>query len=192
MRSDRDEEGPGRITVHGASGSGKTRLARLLAESLGVESVELDSLFHQAEWTPVDPEIFRSQVAAIAASERWVVEGNYQAVRELLWARAELIVVIDLPRWLVMVQLSRRTLTRMLAGTVLWNGNRERLRNLVSTDEEKNILLWSWRTHGRFRVQLPEEAARSGADVVVLSSRRKIDRFVASLPGDRGLAPRAL
>jgi hypothetical protein len=35
--------------------------------------VELDAIFHQPGWTPLLEEEFRRQVAAIAATEGWVI-----------------------------------------------------------------------------------------------------------------------
>jgi adenylate kinase family enzyme len=42
-----------RIQVVGTSGSGKTTLAKDLAKRLGIQHLELDSLHHQAGWTPL-------------------------------------------------------------------------------------------------------------------------------------------
>ena len=101
-----------RIAVHGASGSGKTTLATALAARLGVARTELDALFHQPGWTARPVDEFRAEVAARAAGPGWVIDGNYRTVRDLVWARAQLIVILDLPRWRVMAQLLRRTVTR--------------------------------------------------------------------------------
>jgi ABC-type glutathione transport system ATPase component len=34
----------------------------------------------------------------------------------------------------------------------LWNGNRERWRNLMSFDEQESVIMWSVRRHERYRV----------------------------------------
>ena len=166
-----------RVAVHGASGSGKTTLARALATRLGVERTKLDALFHQPGWTELPPDEFRAVVAERVSGEGWVVDGNYHAVRDLVWARAQLIVVLDLPRSRVMAQLLRRTVQRGTGRTELWNGNRESLRNLVSTDDGRNVVLWSWRTHHRYHDAVPAEAraAAPQARVVVVRDRRSAD-----------------
>jgi adenylate kinase family enzyme len=168
-----------RIAVHGASGSGKTTLATALAYRLGVARTELDALFHQPGWTTLPDDEFRAEVAARAAGPGWVIDGNYRVVRDLVWERAQLIVVLDPPRRRVMVQLLRRTVTRAALRVELWNGNRESFRSLVSTDDQRNVVLWSWRTHHRYHDVVPAEA-RSGAPharVVVLRDRRSVDAF---------------
>lgn len=166
-----------RIAVHGASGSGKTTLASALAARIGVPRTELDGLYHQPDWTPLPTDRFRAEVAARTDADGWVVDGNYRAVRDLVWARAQLIVVLDLPRLRVTAQLLRRTLTRGAVRTELWNGNRESLRNLVSTDDQRNVVLWSWRTHHRYHDEVPDEARAQAphARLVVLHDRRSAD-----------------
>lgn len=135
---------PQRIHIMGTSGSGKSHLGRRLASALRIPHVELDALFHGPDWTPAEPERFRADVARVAASDAWIVDGNYTAAREVLWARATLVIFLDRPRFRVMSQLAARSLSRSLRGTPLWNGNREHLRNLLRRDPRENVLLWSW------------------------------------------------
>jgi adenylate kinase family enzyme len=73
--------------VVGNSGSGKSTLAAGLAARLGAPFVELDSIFHQPGWTELPRDEFRARVGALAAGEEWVIDGNYTAVRDLVWAR---------------------------------------------------------------------------------------------------------
>jgi len=65
MRSGAAGVTPGRIAVHGASGSGKTSLASAIAERLGVAHIELDGLFHQSGWTERPLDEFRAEVAEV-------------------------------------------------------------------------------------------------------------------------------
>jgi len=168
---------PQRIVVQGASGSGKSTLARALALSLGVPYLELDSIYHLENWTALDVDTFREQVSIFAAQPRWVSDGNYRAVRDLLWDRADVILFIDLPRYRVIAQLLRRTIRRGLRREELWNGNRESLRNLISRDPERNVVLWSWNTHARYHEIVPDEAraAAPHAEVKVLHGPKEVD-----------------
>ena len=101
-----------RVSIVGNSGSGKTTLARALAERLDVDCVELDAMYHQAGWTPLPSDQFRARLTEIAAADRWVIDGNYSAVQDLVWARADTVVWLDLPKPIVMWQVVRRTLWR--------------------------------------------------------------------------------
>jgi adenylate kinase family enzyme len=142
-----------RVSVVGNSGSGKTAFASALASQLGVPHVELDAINHQPNWVPLPREDFRREVGAVAAGEGWVIDGNYSAVRDLVWARADTVVCLDLPRRTVMRRVITRTLRRTLWREELWNGNREPLTNLVSRDPVKSIIAWSWTQHARYHAQ---------------------------------------
>jgi len=140
-----------RIALVGNSGSGKSTLARALAAGLHLHHLELDALFHQPGWTRLPEPAFREQVAEVVAGERWVADGNYRMVRDLVWGRADTIVWLDLPRRVVTPRIVRRSLMRVATRQALWNGNRERWRNLFSTDRERSIVLWSITQHATHR-----------------------------------------
>ena len=145
---------PNRIAVVGNSGSGKTTLARTIAENIGGEHIELDAIHHLPGWTPIDRDEMRRAVAERIEADSWVVDGNYASiVQDLVFARADTVVWLDLPRRVVMPRVVRRTLGRMVLRRELWNGNRERFRNLFETDPEENIILWSWTQHDKYRAR---------------------------------------
>lgn len=148
-----------RISVVGNSGSGKTTLAAELAAAMAIPHLELDSVFHQPNWEPLPREEFRAAVGSFAAGDSWVIDGNYSAVQDIVWARADTVAWLDPPRRRVMRRLVRRTLSRMAHGTELWNGNREEWANLLSPDPEKSILLWAWTRDRAYRERYLAEAA---------------------------------
>jgi adenylate kinase family enzyme len=123
-----------RISVLGTSGSGKTTVGRAAAQRLGVPFLELDSVRHQRNWTELPDDEFRRHAAEMAATDAWVIDGNYRIVRDITTARATRIVWLDPPRWRVMTQVARRSLGRVVFRRELWNGNRERWANLFSRD----------------------------------------------------------
>jgi adenylate kinase family enzyme len=140
-----------RVSVVGNSGSGKSTLARALAARLDVPYVELDAIQHQRDWQPIPTDEFRTRVDAATAHSRWVVDGNYSAVRDLVWARADTVVVLDLPRRTVMRQVISRTVRRVAFRVELWNGNRERWRNLFTRDPNESVILWAWHRHSVYQ-----------------------------------------
>ncbi len=178
-----------RVSVVGTSGSGKTTVARRLAERLGVPHVELDAHYHGPGWRPADPVAFLADVADAAAGDAWVVDGNYHAVVRdgPVWARADTVVWLDLPRAVVTGRVLRRTLRRALVRQELWNGNREPLSGLLRWDPQRSIVRWSWTTFHERRREL-EAALASPAcrhlDFVRLRSRAEVEGFLAEVgPG---------
>jgi adenylate kinase family enzyme len=148
-----------RVSVVGNSGSGKSTLAAALALRLGVPYVELDSIFHQPGWTELPRSEFRARVGALAACDVWVIDGNYTSVRDLVWARADTVVWLDLPRPLVMSRIISRTLRRATLRQELWNGNREPWSNWLTLDPECSIIMWSWTQHAKYRMRYADAMA---------------------------------
>jgi adenylate kinase family enzyme len=170
-----------RVSVVGTSGAGKSTFGAALAGVLGVSWLELDSVYHQADWTPLPLEEFRLRVAAVASGSSWVIDGNYSAVRDIVWARADTVVWLDLPRRTVMRRIIWRTIRRVAGRVELWNGNRERWRNFFTLDVQESVIAWAWHTHDsrreRYATQLADPAL-SHLRVVRLRSPRAVRRFL--------------
>src|ERR1700744_3085931 len=136
-----------RVSVVGNSGSGKSTLAAALAGRLGVRFLELDSVYHQPGWVPLPAAEYRALVSEAVAGDGWVIDGNYSAVRDIVWARADTVVWLDLPRRTVMRRIIWRTLRRIAGRIELWNGNRERWRNFFTLDPQESVIMWAWTRH---------------------------------------------
>jgi adenylate kinase family enzyme len=180
-----------RVSVVGTSGSGKSRLARELAEILGVPHLELDAVHHQPGWAPLPTDEFRRIAAAHAAGDGWVIDGNYGRVRDLVWARADTVVWLDLPKRTVMRQVVWRTLRRVALRRELWNGNRERWQNFFTWNPEQSVISWAWHKHATDRATYAA-AATDPANVhlrfIRLASRRDVARFLAGSRSAAGAA----
>jgi adenylate kinase family enzyme len=173
-----------RIALVGNSGSGKTTVGRALAAALAAPFTELDSIYHQPNWEPLPDAEFRARVAPLVAADAWVIDGNYRAVRDLVWGRADTIVWFDLPRRTVLRQVVLRTVGRGLTRRELWNGNRESLSSLVKRDPEESIIRWSWTQHAKYRDRYRAAAAdRQFAHLafVRISSRADARRLLRSV-----------
>ena len=138
-----------RVSVVGTSGSGKTTFARSLAERLEVPFIELDAIYHQADWTPLPDDEFQARVTDATALDAWVCDGNYAVVRPIVLGRATDVVWLDLPRWRVMIQVTSRSVRRAVSGEELWNGNREDWREWASPEHP---IRWAWSTYAQRRI----------------------------------------
>lgn len=167
---------PQRVLVAGTSGAGKTTVAGLVAARSGLPRFELDALFHGPGWTELPS--FRADVERFAAGPRWVCEWQYGAVQDLLADRADLLVWLDLPRARVLTQVTRRTLSRRIRRTELWNGNVEPPLWTVFTDPE-HIVRWAWSSQPGTRDRVAGLLRRRPAlPVVALGSRREVTRWL--------------
>lgn len=147
-----------RVSVVGTTGSGKTTFARALAQRIGGAHVELDALFWQPNWVEAPNDVFRERVDLATQAGRWVVDGNYGQVRDIVWGRAQAVVWLDLPLVTVLWRLTRRTFGRAIHREELWNGNREQLRTHLLTRD--SLFLWVLQTYWRRKRDYPLLFAR--------------------------------
>ena len=111
--------------------------------------IELDAIHWQSGWRerPLD-EVRRMAVEA-AAEERWVMDGNYSAVRDIVWGRATAVVWLNYPFRVVLWRALSRTTRRVITQEELFSGNREGFRqSFLSRD---SIILWAITSHRRVR-----------------------------------------
>jgi adenylate kinase family enzyme len=138
-----------RVSVVGTSCCGKTTFATRLAALLGCPHLELDALHWGPKWTPRSDEEFLSGVQQGISVERWVVDGNYHQVRDLIWARATAVVWLDYPFRTVLARALSRTCRRVATKEAIYAGNRESVRQAFLSRE--SILLWVLTTFHRRR-----------------------------------------
>ena len=171
-----------RVVVVGCTGSGKTSVARSLARLLDAPRVELDALNWEPDWNAAETDVFRQRVRDALSGDAWVVDGNYSAVRDLVWPRAAMLVWLNLPYRVVSWRLLWRTLIRVFTREELWNGNREVFRTqFLSRD---SLFRWQAGTFHRLRVSLPqslEQREHAHLEVVVLRSGGEVREWLAAL-----------
>lgn len=142
-----------RISVVGTSGSGKTTTASLIARRLGIDHIELDALHWEPNWAEAALEVFRERVSQALSGETWVVDGNYNKTRDIVWNRADTVVWLDYTLPVILRQLVQRTMRRSLTQEELWGGNRETLSKALFSRE--SILLWALKTYRRRKREYP-------------------------------------
>jgi len=172
-----------RVSVAGISGSGKTTVARALAERLGVPYVELDALHHGPNWTEATADELRARVetAIAAAPDGWVIDGNYRSkLDDIVLAQADTFVWLEPPMRISLVRLWRRTWRRWRTGEELWHGNRETVRGLI--DPRYGMISWAAQSHFRHKRQIPAALARNPhLRLARLRTQREVSDFLASV-----------
>jgi adenylate kinase family enzyme len=169
---------PRRINVRGTSGAGKSTLGAELARRLGVPFVELDALHHGPNWSEPTSEEFRARVRAVMASapDGWVIDGNYDTkLGDTVVAAADTIVWLDIPLWIKLPWLIRRSLHRVINRVELWSGNRETWREVFLSRDSH--IIWMVRFHVRQRRDWPARFA-SDPRVVRLRSNAAVRRWL--------------
>ncbi|MFG1677498.1 adenylate kinase [Micromonospora sp. NPDC049282] len=171
---------PARILVYGVYGAGKSTLAARLAERLALPWIPVDDLLWRPGWVEVPVAEQRSRIEAVCRRDRWILDGAYHGWRDVVLARAELVVGLDYPRGLSFRRLLRRTAGRLVSGEEICNGNRESLRSVLSRD---SILVWHASAFGRARRRMRAwQADPAGPPVLLFRTPAELDRWLADLP----------
>jgi hypothetical protein len=170
-----------RINVIGTSCSGKTTLARAVAERLHLPCVELDALFWGPGWREVPMPAFRERLRAALTADTWVADGSYASHRDITWERVDTVVWLDYPMPLVLWRWARRTVGRIRSQEEFWpgTGNRESIRNAF---RRGGLLWWILRTHrSRRRRTLRQLAAAPQIQLIRLRSPAESERWLTTL-----------
>lgn len=166
----------------GATGSGKTTFGHALAMRKGCAFIDLDDLYWLPDWQARAPEDFYARTAAAAAAERWVMCGNYSAVRPAVWPRAQAIIWLDYPFMLVFWRLLTRSLCRIWDKTPICNGNTDSLRSFLS---RRSIMIWLFRSYWKRRRDYAAIFADTGlypdADYIRFTSPAAAEKWLRNL-----------
>jgi len=117
---------PNRVFIIGTMGSGKTTLAKSIANKLGIKHNSLDDIYWTRKYTKKrSPEKRERLVKKIIKNKKWVIEGVFQSWVGEIAKKADLII------WL---NLHPRRLT--------WNIIKRYIKNSLSGKEKERGTLW--------------------------------------------------
>lgn len=174
-----------RIHVVGNTSAGKSTLASQLAETLGVDFVELDALNWLPGWVGLnatDPTEFERRIAEATSGDGWVVAGSYSSFSEnVFWDRLETVIWLDLPLPLVLYRVVTRSWRRWRSRELLWGTNYERFFPQLAVWRKQDSLVW-WaitQQQRKRRAMLAKMADPRWAHIrfVRLTSTREIQAF---------------
>jgi adenylate kinase family enzyme len=156
-------------------------LADRLARLLGAPHVELDALFWAPDWQETPEPVFLERVAQATAGDRWVVDGNYSKTRPITWPRADTVVWLDYPLWLILWRLLRRAIHRIRTQEPLWSaGNRETWRGQFLSRESLFVYaIKVYRKRRRDYARLFQDPAYQHLTVVRLYSPGDTERWIS-------------
>jgi hypothetical protein len=162
--------------VIGTSGSGKSTLARRLSERLHTPFFASDPFYWKAGWKLVPSDEVLRQVVDVISREAWVLDGNFDDERELVWKRAECIVWLDYSITTILRHITVRNLHWMITGQPVWSGNRMTLRRAVSGIKH------ALRSHAGKRKMYPLWLAElSGTEVHRFQNMNETEAWLKSL-----------
>jgi len=99
-----------RITIIGNCGSGKSTLTRRLHQTLHLPVYHLDQYFWQPNWVRTDPEEYKKIHDALCDQDEWIIDGINLRLLEHRIQRADVIIFLDIPRYICFWRIFKRTL----------------------------------------------------------------------------------
>ena len=103
---------------------GKSILVEQIAARLKLPYIPTDPLYWGKNWRRIPLAEVHAQIGGVTEKPRWVIDGNFDDARELVWERADTLVWLDYSRAVVWSRLVRRNFGWFLSGTPTWSGNR--------------------------------------------------------------------
>ena len=113
-----------KVLVIGCSGVGKSTFAKCLSQQTGLPYVATDPFYWEADWQLATTENVVKRVEQVTLQDAWILDGNFDAQRDLVWQRADTIIWLDYPLSQVAFQVTKRNLGLWLNQKSTWSGNR--------------------------------------------------------------------
>jgi adenylate kinase family enzyme len=165
-----------RILVAGASGCGKSTLAKELARRLQITFVETDPLYWEKNWNPANTQVVVKCVVEIIAREDWVLDGNFTSERATVWSKADTLIWLDYPRWLVLQRVTSRNVLWLITQEEVWSGNR------MTLDHAWSGIKHSMKSYSEKSINYPRYFAEfPSLNVIRLRSPQETTRWLSSL-----------
>ena len=121
-------------------------------------------------------------VKEVTAGDRWVVDGNYRAARDIVWGHATDLIWLNYPFRVVLWRALCRTTRRVICQEELFSGNRESFRQSFLSRE--SIILWAIASYRRLRReyrQILEDKEFAHLRVIELGYPTQAEALAASL-----------
>lgn len=94
--------------IFGRPGGGKSTFALTLSKSLKLPLHHLDKHFYISNWVERDYQEFLEIQKLIVAISSWIIDGNSTKSLEIRFAKADLVLYFNYPRWLCYWRIFKR------------------------------------------------------------------------------------
>lgn len=101
---------PSRIMIFGRPGSGKSTFAHTLHLISKLPLHHLDKHYFISNWIERDKQEFLNIQQSFVNSKKWIIDGNSIQSLEIRYAKADLVLYINFPKWICIYRILKRIL----------------------------------------------------------------------------------
>lgn len=169
---------PAKIAIIGNAGSGKSTLAQKLHTITNLPIYYLDQYFWKPGWVKTDPDEYKKIHDAICDKQEWIIDGINLRVMEYRIQRADVIIFLDLPRYVCIWRIFKRTIQ---------NYGKETSSSAKGCPERFNgaffkFLKWVWNFKHEYPAKIREILTRyPEKKIYIFKSQRDVDAFMRDL-----------
>jgi adenylate kinase family enzyme len=173
-----------KIVVYGNSGSGKTTLARLLSKKFNLPLYHLDQYHWKPNWERVSDAEFFAKHKQLCNEPAWIMEGIYTRILPERIAHADMVIFLDMPRYLCMWRVLKRSVLNH--GKQL-PGDPEGCTQNVFRSKFLEFITWVWNFNKRNRaavLEMLQSPEFKNKQIYILRSPQEMDAFIEQLERD--------
>lgn len=164
-----------RIAIIGNAGSGKSTLALKLHSITKLPVYHLDQYFFMPNWEKPIPEEYKIVHDSLCDKEEWIIEGVNLKLLDYRAARADIIIFLDVPRYICLWRTFKRT--------IVYYG-KERPESADGCKEQFNkaylkLIKYIWNFEKEYHPIINEILTKYSREkpIYILKSRKEIDHF---------------
>jgi len=110
-----------RYLIIGASGSGKSSMAKAVADICSIPYTDTDALYWREGW------VLRNENDVVdelpLGEANWVFDGSFRSCHEQVWPHATSIIWLNLPPHIILRRITKRNLGWWFSRKPTWSGN---------------------------------------------------------------------
>lgn len=162
-----------KIHIIGCSGSGKTYLAKALSKKYNIPHFDLDDIQWdnnaQGYGVKMPPEKRNALLQEILSNSEWVIEGVYYKWIQQSFDEADIIYVLDMPKYLYKNRIIIRSIKRKLG---IQRGKKETLKSVY------HLLKWTETFQNKNLKEIKNILDKCGDKVIWLSSKKDVQKII--------------
>ena len=162
-----------KIHIIGCSGSGKTYFANALSKKYRIPHFDLDDIQWddnaQGYGVKMAPEKRNALLQGMLYNEEWIIEGVYYAWVQQSFDEADIIYVLDMPKYLYKTRIIIRFVKRKLG---IQKGKKETLESVG------NLLKWTDTFQSKNLKEIKRILEKYDSKVIWISSKKDIQKII--------------